>query len=407
MPLQYQLVTLGPNAGLYEELLGVRLREDLVELNLNPSRDFTVLGVDERSALNAKGSVVGLWFGGGSPFEREAEHKAFLKSLLEMGVKMLPLVEDRDYFMRQIPQELRSINGIVWNDALLPGDVLKAFGLTRELRQAFISYKRTDSVGIARQMAHTLFERGYQIFLDTASIERGDPFQDVLRDRLANIDLVVLLDSPNALQSKWVHEELDLVHQLGLGVLQLAWSKPNPSDPSKHDLQATKGTEFSIRFPLEASHFEDPNVTLGADAKLRPEVLTQIADRAEQARIRSLGARRTRVVSYLHAEASRMGLEVNAQPTGPVEIQRGDRIIATAYPLIGLPDAWVIDEHERRIAGEHRETMQAGDFGPYRIIFDGLGILDERLKHLTWLNNHLYLKTLRTELLQDWLTSHE
>jgi hypothetical protein len=112
MPLQYQLVTLGPNAGLYEELLAVRLREDLVELNLNPSRDFTVLRVDERSALNAKGSVVGLWFGGESPFEREAEHKAFLKSLLEMGVKMLPLVEDRDYFTRQIPQELRSGNSI-------------------------------------------------------------------------------------------------------------------------------------------------------------------------------------------------------------------------------------------------------------------------------------------------------
>jgi hypothetical protein len=82
------------------------------------------------------------------------------------------------------------------------GDVLKAFWLTRESRQAFISYKRTDSEGIAKQLAHILFDRGYQTFLDTASVERGVPFQEVLHDRPPNTDLVVLLDSPNAQKSE-------------------------------------------------------------------------------------------------------------------------------------------------------------------------------------------------------------
>ena len=153
---------------------------------------------------------------------------------------------------------MQSVNGIAWDDARLTGDILKAFGLTRELRQAFISYKRSDSAGIARQLAHILFDRGYQIFLDTASVERGVAFQDVLHDRLANIDLVILLDSPHALDSVWVHEELDMVNQLGLGVLQLAWTVPDPDDPWR---QAPGHPGYRVQFPIPAraeAHFDDP-----------------------------------------------------------------------------------------------------------------------------------------------------
>ncbi len=64
-----------------------------------------------------------------------------------MGVAPLPLVESLDVFTKQIPKPLQSVNGIEWGDARLTGDILKAFGLTRELRQAFISYKRSDSAG--------------------------------------------------------------------------------------------------------------------------------------------------------------------------------------------------------------------------------------------------------------------
>ena len=89
-------------------------------------------------------------------------------------------------------------------------------------------------------------------------MERGVAFQDVLHERLANIDLVILLDSPHALDSVWVHEELDMVNQLGLGVLQLAWTVPDPNESSGVKLLATPGTEFSFRYALEPRHFEDP-----------------------------------------------------------------------------------------------------------------------------------------------------
>jgi TIR domain len=408
---RYQLVIMGPNAGRYDGLQAAAIRGGFEELGLDPSTDLVVLGGDERDAIDGRSCVAGLWFGGESTFANEPAHKETLKRVVDQGGAVIPLVEDLGRFGQLIPKELRHLNAIVWDDARVPGDVFKVFGLTREFRQAFVSYKRSDSAGIARQLAHQLFDRGYQVFLDTASVERGVPFQEVLHERLADIDVVVLLDSPHALDSVWVHEELDLIHQLGLGVLQLFWTEPSPGDPenpAQRKLKPTKGTEFSIRFPLEEGHFVDPSVTLGPEAMLKPDVLRQVADRAEQARIRSLGSRRLRVVSYLRAEAERLGLEVDMQAAGPVYLRREGKVIATAYPVIGIPNAGIVDALEQRIAGgpEFREKMQPGDYGPYRIVFDGLGILDRRLGHLNWLNSHLDLRTLRTELLQDWLTSH-
>ena len=283
MPLQYQLITLGPNADLFDHRIRQELFDGFRDLDLDPASDLAILGANQRSQLNAKCSILGLWYGGDSPFVGEVEHIEALESLLAMGVAPLPLVESLEVFTKKIPKSLQSINGIAWDDARLIGDILKAFGLTRELRQAFVSYKRSDSAGIARQLAHTLFDRGYQVFLDTASVERGVAFQEVLHDRLANIDLVILLDSPHALDSVWVHEELDMVNQLGLGVLQLAWTVPDPGDPSGVRLLATPGTEFSFRYGLEPRHFEDPSHTIGLDATLNAEALKEIADCAEQA----------------------------------------------------------------------------------------------------------------------------
>jgi hypothetical protein len=90
-----------------------------------------------------------------------------------------------------------------------------------------------------------------------------------------------------------------------------------------------------------------------------------------------------------------------------VQILKQGQVISTAIPIIGLPDAWVIYEQERRLLEGTGDSAPVNDFGAYRVVYDGLGILDDRLKQLGWLNDSLQLKTLRTELLKDWLESHE
>lgn len=404
----YQLVLLGPNVSGFERLHRKKLEEAVIDLGLNPESHLKVISEDQFDQLDQRVSLVGLWYGGTKAIKNHADHEAMLGTLLQCGATVIPLVEDLNQFSQHIPSTLKSLrrnNAIRWDDERVVPDVLKYFGLTRRQRQAFVSYKRTDSEQVAKQVAHTLFDRGYQVFLDTASVERGARFQDVLHDRLADTDLVVLLDSPNALKSEWVHEELNLVHQLGLGVLQLFWTVPDPQAPAGVRFQATKGTELSTeRFPLEAVHFVKPDEMLGEGATLTPATLTEIANLAERARIRSLGSRRNRVISAVRAELTRGGHDMRLVPPGLVTIIRKGKEIATAYVVAGLPDALLINEHEERIAdGRERREMRSRDFTLYRIVYDGLGILSDRLSHLAWLNDRVRLKTISTQRLHKWI----
>ncbi len=129
MPLQYQLITLGPSAGQYQRLHDQRLREFFQDLDLDPASSLAVLGAEQRSALNGKCSIVGLWYGGDSPFEGEPEHRAALKSLMDMdmGVVVFPLCGDITRFTQQIPKELQPIGGTQWDEARVTGDVLSVY----------------------------------------------------------------------------------------------------------------------------------------------------------------------------------------------------------------------------------------------------------------------------------------
>jgi hypothetical protein len=255
--------------------------------------------------------------------------------------------------------------------------------------------------------------------LDTASVEAGARFQDVLWDRLADMDLMILLDSPKALDSRWVNDELTRVNQLGLGVLQLVWPPPH---------KRFKGTELSEPFDLEAADFVGGDS--GPEGRLTEPALERVVARAEEVRIRSLGARRARVVKELVDRAVRSSLHPDLYPMGPITLRRpevdesGDgTILGIALPLIGLPSAWTIHQLGKQLAQLLRfeeadesdvkrlEELVKGD--GVRIVYDGLGVQPDRAEHFTWLNGRLALKTAffdsslggRGDPLADWLAA--
>ncbi len=99
------------------------------DLDLDPASSPAVLGAGQRSTLNGKCSIVGLWYGEDSPFEGEPEHRAALKSLMDMdmGVVVFPLCGDITRFTQQIPKELQPIGGTQWDEARVTGDVLSVY----------------------------------------------------------------------------------------------------------------------------------------------------------------------------------------------------------------------------------------------------------------------------------------
>ena len=71
-------------------------------------------------------SIVGLWYGGDSPFEGEPEHRAALKSLMDLSVVVFPLCGDITLF----PQPIGGTQG---DEARIMGDVLSVYRARRAL----------------------------------------------------------------------------------------------------------------------------------------------------------------------------------------------------------------------------------------------------------------------------------
>ena len=87
---------------------------------------------------------------------------------------------------------------------------------------------------------------GYDVFLDThRTIKPGEPFQEVLWHRLADTDVVVLLDTPDFLGTRWTEEELARANNSNLQILQVLWP----------DQKEVSSAAFSTFHPLKHEDF--------------------------------------------------------------------------------------------------------------------------------------------------------
>ena len=120
---KYSLVVLGPSADRYPDLLGGRLRKGFEDLGLDPNEDLEVVSPADADQFDEhQKSPVGLWFGGqDDPGEA---HRELLARLQSVGATVLPLVEDIRRFPDLVPDELKPINGLQWDNEQVPGDVL-------------------------------------------------------------------------------------------------------------------------------------------------------------------------------------------------------------------------------------------------------------------------------------------
>ena len=90
-------------------------------------------------------------------------------------------------------------------------------------RQVFLSYKRDESAAAAVQLFAELSARQYEVFLDTHSIAAGVDFQESLWHSLCDVDVLLMLDSPNYFASRWTAAEYGRALAKGIGVLRVEW----------------------------------------------------------------------------------------------------------------------------------------------------------------------------------------
>jgi TIR domain len=384
---KYQLVVLGSESDAQVSECASRLDTALnlafSHLGVN-AKKFLVRVMSGTSGpdLNRRMPSVAVFFGlTPSPILSRYDTER-LDHLLTDGALVIPVVADTKRFGILVPPQIAHLNGISFPDCgaeleRLSARVLEGFGLLRERRRLFISYRRVETSGVAAQLYEALDAGGFDVFLDTHGVLLpGEPFQDILWHRLADTDVALVLDSPGFLASRWTEEELARANTSNIQILQVLW--PNQMEGAT--------AAFSIFHPLSLGDFNGAE-TLGPAARLLDSCVGAIVDSVEGLRARAIGARQAFLVREFVIEARKAGLTVHTtlERTLVVSAPSGDKVLV--QPAIGVPDAQRYETLEQL----HRREVSTGRAYscPPVLLYDQTGIRNRWLKHLDWLNDNL------------------
>ena len=309
------------------------------------------------------------------------------------GNMIVPVVPDISSFSTYVFDALLRINGMALNlhddpdMERISAVLLEGLGLLRKSRRLFISYRRIETQGIAIQLYELLDEHGFDVFLDTHSVRPGEPFQDVLWHRLADTDVIVLLDSPNFLDSRWTEDELAKANSSNVQILQLIW-------PGSF---LSARTAFSRPFPLKDTDFVSG--ALGKDARLDEQTAERIVTEVESLRARALAARQTYLVRELCQQANSVGLIPQVQPDKSITFEPSPDRFFVAVPAVGVPDAVRYQEIEDAV---QRHSKAKTDV---ILLYDERGIRDKWIQHLEWLNRQkLRVRSVQVAQAAAWLS---
>ena len=401
--MKYQLLAFGPAATDCVPELQAEFQRQITDIGLDPSVDCELIEIATPAdvmKVEWGGAPVGIWFGDIAPFAQHAVD--LVQDLLKHGDPLFPVCDTLVDYSKKVPPALHGINGQPWREpqdkTTVVANALGGFRLTPRERTAFISYRRDESRAVAVQVFEELERRKYAGFLDTASVAAGVSFQEVLMGRLSGVDLVVFLDTPSAISSQWVYQELNQAQTQGMGILQVLW-------PGRAQ---APGTGFCDPFPLRTEDFVNKNAD-DADTLLADR-LHELVQETERTRIRSIRHRRERVIGELMSQASHAGMTASVHPVGTkdvraasIELIRSGQIVGRALPVLGLPNSMLV--HSRS-----DELQQAGiTAGTVRLVYDELGIHPDHAAHLDWLNGRLdpnfAVQTQPLATVADWMGS--
>jgi hypothetical protein len=331
--------------------------------------------LDDLSKPDLKSPLVVVFFGYGGAQDSD---NAALTSLLTHSLVVLPCVNAGAAATFELPPSLRHINALNFDGtdasfARLVSLVLENLRLLRAERRLFISYRRAEAQSIAIQLYERLDAAGFDVFLDTRSVPYGTDFQGILWHRMADSDVVVLLDTPGFRASRWTREELARANATNIQILHLLWPSIVPDSSSA----------FSEFLSLATADFRTA-ATLGEDARLTDSKVQDILVHVESLRARALAARhRSLVDNFCDRARDEKARSVAVQPQRfiAVELANGDPV--AVVPTIGVPTAHLYHEIERAV---QRAGIKAKEIW---LLYDERGILESWIEHLGWLDEHL------------------
>jgi hypothetical protein len=387
MKYKYQLILLGNLGKLSEEITNLFFKK-VDELRLQRNSFVVINASNFETHYLGKQPSFAIYFG-----DKNGDFKNvdLLDKLIKDGTLILPIYYTLKAFGVEIPKNLENQNGQLYDntkDDKIVDLALESFGKLRQTRKVFISYKRDESTSVAIQLYEALERNNFDVFLDTHSIKQGEPFQEELWHRMADCDVIVLLNTPGFLTSRWCKEEIAEASAKKIGVIQLIWPE--------HKLDSS--SEFCFPLQLLETHFEGDIFNDKGTSKLKQDFVEQLVMNVESLRARNLASRQDSLITEFTNIATIHGKKVNLQPERFITEDLGDNKRRIFIPLIGIPQSIDCNQH-----AELKKEIDEFDIESIYLIYDDVSIREKWLNHLDWLNDYLDIKTLKKQNFNTWL----
>lgn len=391
MEYKYQLLILGSKV-LEENRILEKCFEKIKDLDLPTSIIKVIRENQFDSEYLGNQPAFGLYFG---DTDGDFKDLDITQRLVNDGAMILPIYFTEEAFSKEIPCILANQNGIQYKEIELDriaNIILESFELLRTTRKIFISYRRNESSSVAIQLYEALESYNYDVFLDTHTIAKGEPFQDELWHRMTDCDVILLLNTPKFLESHWCKEEFAEAGAMKIGLVQLIW-------PNQDIKQIDSSSHICYPKILKENSFVD-NIYKNKDkSKLIDIIVEEIIQKIESVRARNLASRQYDLITNFKTIAEECGRTITVQPEKFLteDIDENTRIVY--IPTIGIPQSTSCQNAEIK-----KELFRHPNVS-IRLIYDDLRIRDKWLVHLDWLNDNLKndIKTLKKQEFKLWL----
>ena len=215
---------------------------------------------------------------------------------------------------------------------------------------AFISYSRRDAATYAKALQVALESQGLTVFRDYSDLDPGEVLNDAVRKRLRRSRYVILLDTPNARQSRYVRDEIEYALGRSLHILRVAFPRLS-NGPDDWALLAP----FRTRLEQEIWLSDDSPLPLEAPT---PAVVEDVRRTYRVRRVRSrfwravtvlvtfaaLGAVIAAVSAHARSRAS-AALSAFRDPTVSFDAALASTEKLFASPWYGVHNAFASDQH--------------------------------------------------------------
>jgi hypothetical protein len=381
---KYQIIFLGTIPSFCNELISLFFQK-IDDLKLQ-SDFYKVLFIDDMNEYKGNQPAFVIYFGNEDGKHDDLE---ITIKMLNEGNIILPIFFNS--FKKEIPELLSNQNGIQFSEfrrEKIVDLILESFGKLRNSRKIFVSYKRDESTSIAIQLYEALEKNNFDVFLDTHSIKQGEPFQEELWHRMTDCDVILLLNTKKFLESEWCENEIAEASVKQIGVIQLIW--PN------HKLE--RMAEICFPYQLTEKHFINKSFENKDTSKLNEESVNEIVRQVESIRARNLASRQDNLITEFLNFARKHNKEMTIQPERFITEDLGDNKRRIFIPSVGIPQSF-----DCNTSSELKKEIKNFSVEDVFLIYDDVRIREKWLKHLSYLNEFLDVKTLKKQEFDIWL----